>query len=87
MYPVLAKVKYEELGKITGAVKQFSVSLTLDWLIGPIVTFTLAWLFLPDLPGYRTGLILIGLARCIASEFAPSRRERPGRPRAPGRRR
>lgn len=66
MYPVLAKVKYEELSKITGAIKQFGVSLTLNWLIGPIIMFVLAWAFLPDLAGYRTGLIITGLARCIA---------------------
>jgi len=66
MYPVLAKVKYEELSKITGAMRQFGVSLTLNWLIGPAIMFGLAWTFLPDLPGYRTGLIITGLARCIA---------------------
>ncbi len=66
MYPVLAKVKYEELSKITGALKQFGVSLTLNWLIGPIIMFVLAWVFLPHDPGYRTGLIITGLARCIA---------------------
>jgi ACR3 family arsenite transporter len=67
MYPVLAKVKYEELGKIKEeAGRQFGVSLLLNWLIGPAVMFALAWIFLPGEPGFRTGLIIVGLARCIA---------------------
>jgi len=66
MYPVLAKIKYEELGKIAQAKEQFTVSLILNWVIGPAIMFILAWVFLPGLPGYRTGLIIIGLARCIA---------------------
>jgi ACR3 family arsenite transporter len=51
MYPVLAKVKYEELGKITEAKQQFTVSLLLNWVIGPAIMFVLAWVFLPNLPG------------------------------------
>jgi ACR3 family arsenite transporter len=66
MYPVLARVKYEELGKIAQAWEQFGVSLVLNWVVGPAMMFVLAWVLLPDLPHYRTGLIVVGLARCIA---------------------
>ncbi len=66
MYPVLAKVRYGELRGLRTRGKLFATSLVLNWIVGPVLMFTLAWVFLPDLPHYRTGLILIGLARCIA---------------------
>jgi ACR3 family arsenite transporter len=66
MYPVLAKVRYGKLGAAGANGKLFTTSLVLNWVVGPLVMFALAWVLLPDLPHYRTGLILIGLARCIA---------------------
>ncbi|MFE1451161.1 arsenic resistance protein [Streptomyces olivaceoviridis] len=58
MYPVLAKVRYDR--------RLLLPSLLLNWIVGPALMFALAWLFLPDLPAYRTGLVIVGLARCIA---------------------
>ena len=66
MYPVLAKVRYDKVAAVTGDKKLLVSSLVLNWLVGPAVMFALAWTFLPDLPEYRTGLIIVGLARCIA---------------------
>jgi len=69
MWPPLAKVKYEELKEIPkqpDAKKMFSTSLALNYVVGPLLMFTLAWIFLPDNAYFRIGLILVGVARCIA---------------------
>lgn len=66
MYPVLAKVRYDQAHRVLADRKLMVSSLVVNWLAAPAFMFTLAWLFLPDLPEYRTGLIIVGLARCIA---------------------
>ncbi len=66
MYPVLARVKYERIPAAVTNTKLLGTSLFLNWVLGPALMFGFAWLLLPDHPEYRTGLIIVGLARCIA---------------------
>ncbi|KAI8975229.1 arsenical-resistance protein [Mycotypha africana] len=69
MYPVLCKIQYEKLHLILSKKSiwaQIGISIFINWIIGPIVMTALAWACLPDLPGFRTGVVMVGLARCIA---------------------
>ena len=66
MYPVLAKVRYRAMGEAVADRRPIVMTLLIVWIIGPALMFALAWLMLPDLPAYRTGVIIIGLAPCIA---------------------
>lgn len=69
MWPILTKVQYETLPRIFRTSRmwyQIGISLVLNWIVGPFVMLAVAWATLPDLPTYRTGVIMVGLARCIA---------------------
>lgn len=69
MWPVLTKVQYEKLPRIFSTSRiwtQIGLSLFLNWILGPLIMLSLAWATLPDLPNYRAGVIMVGLARCIA---------------------
>ncbi|MCT9870877.1 ACR3 family arsenite efflux transporter [Paenarthrobacter aurescens] len=66
MYPVLAKVRYDRAHRVLADRKLMVTSLVINWVLAPAFMFALAWAFIPDLPEYRTGLIIVGLARCIA---------------------
>ncbi|APF40083.1 ACR3 family arsenite efflux transporter [Neomicrococcus aestuarii] len=69
IYPVMAKVRYNETGRVLSDKKLMITSLVINWALAPAFMFVLAWTFLADLPEYRTGLIIVGLARCIAMVF------------------
>jgi ACR3 family arsenite transporter len=66
MYPVLAKVRYDETHRVLADRRLLVTSLVINWVLAPAFMFALAWVFLADLPEYRTGLVIVGLARCIA---------------------